>query len=133
MSIRRSHKAFTMPELMVSAAIMAYALSVIVLSFFRNYALNETSRNLTVATSHLNYVLEDIRNTTFSSISTNISGGNWNWNSSTITSKGLTTLNSESITTTSSGTTLLTVTVTASWKDLQSRTQTKSLQTQMSS
>ena len=133
MKVHRSRTGFTLPELLVSTAIMGYALSVMVLSFFRNYALNETSRNLTVATSHVNYVLENIRNTSFSSISTNISNGNWNLSSSGITSLGLTPINTETITTTSSGTTLLTVTVTATWKDLQSRTQSKSMQTQISS
>ena len=118
-----------MAELIVSAAIMAYSLSVVLLSFFRNYALNETSRNLTIATSHIDYVLEDIRNSTFSTLATDISSGNWTWNSSAITSEGLSPINSESIATTSSGTTLLTVTVTATWKDIQGRSQSKTVQT----
>ena len=122
-----------MPELIVSAAIMAYSISAVLLAFFSNYALNETSRNLTIATSHIDYVLEDIRNTTFGSISTGIGSGSWDWNSSSVTSHGLTAINNESIDTSVSGTTLLTVTVTASWRDLQQRNQSKSVQTLISS
>ena len=131
MQFWKSSNGFTLSELLVAAGIMAYALSVILTTFVSNYALNETSRNLTIAASHMNYVLEDIRNTTFSSVATNITNGDWNWDTSEIASEGLSPLNNESITVASSGSTLLTITVTASWRDLQQRSQSKSIQTQM--
>jgi hypothetical protein len=131
----------SLAELLVSAAIMAFALSVIVLSSFRNVTLNESSRNLTIATSHADHVLEDIRNATFSNVCSSIYTDNWNWGvgyATTIASKGLSALNNESIhttTTTSSVScataTILDITVQVNWNDVQQRAQSQSFRTQV--
>jgi type II secretory pathway pseudopilin PulG len=128
-TMKRKTKAFTLVELLLVAAILSYALSAILATFTNTLAFNEMSRNLTTATTHAEHILENVRNTTFSNVSTNISSGTWNWNATTITSNGLTALNSESISTSSSGTNPLTVTVTVSWNDLQGRSRSKALQT----
>ena len=129
----RSKSGFTLVELLLAAAILAYALSAILASFINTVALNETSRNLSTATTHAEYVLEEIRNTTFASIATNINAGNWNWNTATISGNGLTALNNESIAVTVSGTTLLDVIVTVTWRDLKSRVRTQNLRTLITS
>ena len=124
---------FTLPEVLLTAAILAYALSAILASFMNSVLLNESSRHVTIATSHAQFVMEDVRNTAFGSIPTNISTGYWNWNTATIGTNGLTAMNSESISVTSSGTTLLDVTVTVSWKDTKGRSRSKALRTLISS
>lgn len=124
---------FTLPEILLTVAILSYSLSAILATFINSIALNEMSRNLSIATSHAEFVLEEIRNTTFSSISTNITNGSWNWDTAEVGTNGLTALNSEAIAATVSGTTLLDVTVTVSWNDAQSRARTRSLRTLISS
>jgi len=124
-----SSRGFTLPELLLVAAILGYALSMILLTFINGAALNEDSRNLITATSHAEYVLENIKNTTFSNIATNITAGTWDWNTSAVTSNGLTALNTESITTISSGANPLDITVTVAWKNTGGRSRTKVLRT----
>ncbi|MBI4308864.1 MAG: hypothetical protein HY591_00880 [Candidatus Omnitrophica bacterium] len=128
----RPLNAFTLPELLLTAAILSYSLSVVLVTFVNSIALNEASRNLTTAVSHANYVLENIRNTTFASIATNVSSGTWDWNASTITSQGLTALNNESTAVTSSGTNPLDVTVAVSWNDLNGRNRSRVVKTSIS-
>ena len=123
---------FTLPELLLSAAILSYSLSVILLTFTSTIALNEASRNLTTAVSHGEYVLENIRNTSFGTIAANISSGTWNWDTAAITTKGLTALKSEAIAVASNGSSLLNVTVTVSWNDLNGRARSRTLQTSIS-
>lgn len=121
-----------MPEMLLTAAILGYALSVILAGYANNVALDEASRNLSSAVSHAEFVLEDIRNTSFGSVAGNITGGNWDWNTSTVTAKGLTALNSESITAISSGTNPLDITVTVTWNDLHGRSRSRVLKTTIS-
>lgn len=112
--------------------IMAVAFIMILMIYANCCSLEEAGRNLIVATTHADFVMEDIRNTNFSSISTNINNGNWNWNSANITAASLTPLNNESITTQASGTNPLDVTVTVAWRDSQQRNRTKVLETLIS-
>lgn len=121
-----------MPEMLLTAIILGYALSVVLAGYVNNVALDEASRNLSSAVSHAEFVLEDIRNTSFSSVAGNITSGNWNWDTSTVTAKGLTALNSESIAATSSGTNPLDITVTVSWNDLRGRSRSRVLKTTIS-
>jgi len=125
-------KAFTLPELLLMAAILGYAVSVVLLTFINSAALNEASRNLTAATTHAEFVMENIKNTTFPSIATNISNGTWTWDTAAVTSHGLTALNTESISTISTGTNPLDITVTVAWNDTRGRSRSKILRTLIS-
>lgn len=138
-----SKEGTTLAELLVSALIMGYVLSVIVIAFAQNSILDQSNGNLTIATSHADHVLEGIRGAPFSTLLTSINSGDWNcstssannWNCTTSPNysyfQAVTSLNGESITTSASGTTLLTVTVTVNWNDLRQRAQSKTIQTQV--
>ena len=118
---------FTLPELLLTAAILAYCVSIVLMCFINTSALNQQSRNLTTATTHAEFVMENIKNAAFSGIAASITAGTWTWNTATVTANGLTALNSESIVTTSSGANPLDVSVTVTWNDLQGRVRTKVL------
>mgnify|MGYP001573714275 CR=1 FL=1 len=124
---------FTLPELLMTAAIMGYALSCVLVAFVGCVTLNAISRDLTTASTHAEYIMESIRNTSFASISTSISSGTWSWTTANITSQGLTAMRNESTAVSVSGTTLLDVTVTISWTDVPGRSRTKTLRTLISS
>lgn len=124
--------AFTLAELLMVTAILAYSLSVVLLTFINSSALLEASRNMVTATAHAEYVLESVKNTAFSNIPTNISNGIWTWNTAAVNTNGLTALNSESITTSYSGANPLDITVTVAWQDTRGRSRSKSLRTLIS-
>ena len=132
MSRKLSFSGFTLPELLLVAAILGYCLSMILLTFINGVALNEASRNLITATAHAEYVMENVKNTTFTSLAANITGGTWTWDAAAVASHGLTALNSETISTTAMGTNPLDVTVTVSWKDTHARSRSKILRTLLS-
>lgn len=127
-----SQNAFSLVELLVTAAIMAYSLSVILTTYNNSALLNEASRNQTSAIAHANVVMEEIRGTNFNAVAANITAGIWNWNAAAVTTKGLTALNTESIATTFTGTNPLTITVTVAWKNTKGANQTRTLKTMMS-
>lgn len=128
----RPRAGFTLPELLLTAAILSYSISVILVTYINCIALNETSRNLTTAVSHAQYVLETVRNTSFSSIATTITANTWDYNTAGVTALGLTALKSEAIDTSSSGTNPLDVTVTVTWNDLNGRSRSQALKTSIS-
>jgi prepilin-type N-terminal cleavage/methylation domain-containing protein len=125
----KSKKAFTLPELLLAAAILAFALSAIILGFITCFVLNEINRNLTLAASHAQYQMEEIKNTPFGSIGNdtiNATDGDW--------PSILEALPDEVMTVTVnpvSGTngTLLDVNLTVSWNDRGLRARNLSLQT----
>ena len=123
---------FTLPELLLVAAILAYALSMILLTFIKGVALNEDSRNLITATSHAEYVMENIKNTAFYSITTFINGKTWTWNTAGVSAQGLTPLNNESVTTLYSGSNPLDITVAVNWRNTGGRSRAKVLRTLIS-
>lgn len=93
MSIPR--KGFTLAEALLGMVILTFAL-VSVLALFANCViLNESNRNLTIAVSHAQFVMEEIKNTKFA----NISSGDWDWDPTQIATKGLSALTNELITT----------------------------------
>ncbi len=121
---------FTLAELLIATLILSFALTQILILFMNCTASNEASRNLSAAVTHAEFVLEDVRNTTFSSIATGITNGVFNYtDAAAVTAVGLRALKNETVTTSSSGTNPLNVTVTVSWQDHGGRTRTKSLQT----
>ena len=121
-----------MSELLLTAAILAYALSVMLTTFANNSQLNESNRNLTTATTHAEYILESIKNLAFSNIAADINAGTWTWSTATITANGLSALNSEDITSTVSGANPLDITVAVNWHDAKGRVRSKSLRTLIS-
>lgn len=122
-------KGFTLPELLLASAILAFALSSILLAFISCFFLNEMNRNLSLATTHGEFVLEEIKDTPFSSIASKIGSNYWDWNQTSIESKGLASLPSETIDTSVSGVTLLDIVVTMNWKDRSIRDRNVSLET----
>ena len=108
----------------MSAAILAYVFSALILLFINAGILNETNRNTTVAVTHAQYALEEIKNTAFGSIA------NSTWSSTTIRdSKGLVPLHNESINIVVSGTGPKDVRVTVNWRDRRLRIRNASFET----
>jgi prepilin-type N-terminal cleavage/methylation domain-containing protein len=66
--IRRSNKGLTLAEVLLASAILAFALSMILLLFMNCILLNETSRNTTLAYSAIQAKMEEIKNTPFGSL-----------------------------------------------------------------
>lgn len=130
--LRKSKCGFSLAELLLTAAILGYALSVMLVLFLNNGRLEEECRNLTVAVSHAEFVMEGIKNVAFSNVTSQIGAGTWTWNTASVTSNGLSALKNESISSSSSGNNPVTVTVTVSWNDSSGRSRSKSLQTMIS-
>jgi hypothetical protein len=124
-------KAFSFPELLLAAAIFAFAFGALVLGFITCAFLNDSSRSLTQATIHAQYVMEEIKDTNFSEITSKINGDPpyWDWDSAEIANQGLLVLNGETIDTQVTGTDLLDIVVTVSWKDRKARDRDIALET----
>lgn len=116
-----SDKGFTLVELLLAAAILVFAIVGLAALFINVALLNDANRNLTIATSHAQFVMEKIKDANFSSLSTDITNGIWNYNKAAIDTAGLTALKGETITTVASGTNLLDITITVSWQDRTSK------------
>lgn len=121
-----SHKGFSLVELLLAAVILAFVLTGLLALFISCIFLNDTNRNTTIATSHAQFAMEEVKNTTFASIT------GATWNSAVIASKGLTSLSSETIIINVTGTDPLDITVTVNWKDRGTRNRTISLETLIS-
>jgi prepilin-type N-terminal cleavage/methylation domain-containing protein len=121
--MRNRKLGFTLSELLVSAAILAFVFSALILLFINAGFLNEANRNKTIAVSHAQFTLEEVKNTVFTSIASA------NWNSVTIASKGLTPLNNESINIAVTGTAPKDVLVTVNWRDRRQRNRSASFST----
>jgi len=129
--MRLSDKAFTLIELLLASTILAFVLSGLLALFCSVIAMNEANRSQFSALSHAEFVMEDIKNTTFSNIATNIQNGNWDWDSSAIISQGLVPLSTEQIDTSVSGSSVLNTTVAVSWMDKGNRARNFSLSTKI--
>jgi Tfp pilus assembly protein PilV len=120
-------KGVTLVELLIAAVIFAFAMSGILLMLINCAFLDQANRNKSIATTHAEFVMEDImeymRSGDIVPLQDEIDDGTWNWgDSATICNKlgcaSSSVLNSESITTTYvTATNPLDVTVTVSWKD----------------
>ena len=91
---------FTLAEGILAAAILVFALTGLLALFISCMLLNESSRNRATAIAQAQYVMEEIKNTNFDNIETNINAGNWNWDETEIENESLPVLKSELITTT---------------------------------
>ena len=129
-SFRHGCGGFTLAEVVVSVGLMGFILTALLAFFINSVTLNESSRNLTVAVSHAQFVMEDIKASSFGNLTFNISSGVWNWDVSKVAAKRLAPLKNENIITTMSGQTLLTVTVSVSWQEAAGRLRSISLSTQ---
>lgn len=113
-----SKTGLTLPELIVAIFILAIV-SIGLLSVYINCSIiTEQARNITIATGHADYTLEQIRNTDFASIP----GTDWTAWAQT---EGLDTLGAEQVNVNATGIDPLTITVTVNWTE---RGRSKSLQ-----
>ena len=127
-------KGLTLTELLLAAAILAFVLCGVVALFVNCSFLNEANRNLTVAMTHAQYIMEEIRDSGFSQVESNINNGNWNLNAAVIgaTPYNLSALNSEAINTgVSQSGDPLGVSVTVSWNDRRQRARSITLDTRL--
>ena len=131
----KNNRGFTLAELMVGAFILAFVLSGLLLLFTNCMLLNSASRNLSVATSHADYVMEAIRATTFTGLETRINNGSatgWDLTTAALaqTPYSFKTLSSESVATSvfRSGNPLG-VSVIVSWNDRGPRARSTELRT----
>ena len=99
-SNRMSLTGFTLAEVILAAAILVFALTGLLALFISCMLLNESSRNRATAIAQAQYVMEEIKNTNFDVIETNINAANWNWDEAEIENASLPVLKSELITTT---------------------------------
>lgn len=100
----KSFAAFTLSELLLAAAILVFVLSGLLALFLNCLILNEANRNLTMATSHAQYIMEKIKDaadTDFTQLESRINNGDWDLNTSQIQAApyNLTALSNESINT----------------------------------
>ena len=75
-------KGLTLTELLISAAILVFALSGLLILFVHGLFLNRTNRDRSQATMHAQYILEDIRDENFFNLENEINDGVWSWNTS---------------------------------------------------
>lgn len=129
-------KGFTLPELLLAAAILAFALSGLLLLFTNCILLNAANRNLSIATSHAQYIMEDIKVAGFTGLETRIINNNgtptgWDLNVTQIESApyNLSALDTETIETDCGSGDPLGVSVAVNWLDRAGKARSIQLQT----
>lgn len=120
--MRKNRKSFTLVELMATVAIVIVALSILLISLVQIGVLNKIINNRTIAVTHVQYVLEDIKNAAageaFSNITTGLNDGRWDLSAAAIANRGLIPLNNETIIVASeSGTNYKNITIESSWDE----------------
>lgn len=83
---RMSLTGFTLAELLLGAIILAFALTGLLMLFTKCILLNAVNRNLAMAASHAQYIMEELRDTNFSGLEAAILTGNWDLNKSQLES-----------------------------------------------
>ena len=127
-------KGLTLTELMLAAAILAFVLCGLIILFVNCSFLNEANRNLVIATTHIQYIMEQVRNTTFSQIEANNNNENWDLDAAAIETDpyNLEALDNEAIDTQVFQTgNPLGVSVTVSWNDRRQRPRSITLDTKL--
>ena len=131
-----SQKGFTLAELLLASAILAFTLTAILSVFVNGKFLNEANRDLTVAVRHAESTMEGVKAISpFANISVLIPPAVpriWNTDAA-FTALGLVRLSQEAITTTVRviDATLLEITVTTTWNDRNARQRTVILRTRI--
>ncbi|MFZ5800941.1 MAG: type IV pilus modification PilV family protein [Candidatus Omnitrophota bacterium] len=128
--MKLSNRGMNLLELIITVTVLIITLSGIILLFVTGSLLSESSRNLTIAISHAQIVMEDIADTPFSQVKIKINLGWWDRSAPIIGFPGLPILNNESIDTQLiSGTDLLDVKVIVTWRNRNGRQASTSLET----
>lgn len=134
--MRRSNKGFTLAELLLAAAILAFALAGTLVLLSACILLNEGNRNLSVAVTHAQYAMEELKNSNFSSIP-GYNDVSWVWDNSTKSWSGNSNpvnfqgLDAENINFTvgNVGTGAYDINITATWRDQGVRQRATTLRT----
>ncbi len=127
----RNEKGLTLAEMLMSTAILAFAVAGMLGLFSNCLFLNSENGNVAVASSHAQYVLESIRNAGISGLQNNIESGAWSYSSDGISALGLTPLKSETIGTACGSGVPLEVNVTVSWLDRFDRVRSEYFNTEI--
>lgn len=128
-------RGFTLSELLLSAAILVFVLAGLLALFINCMILNEANRNLSIATTHAQYIMENIKDaadTDFSQLESAINNGAWDLDASEIQSDpyNLTALSNESIDTNVTGSgNPLGIAVIVQWNDRGQRSRSTELDT----
>jgi competence protein ComGC len=73
-------KGFTLSELLLGAVILVFVLCVFLVEFITCIILNEANRNLTLAITHAQFIMEEIKKEdALQDIKDKINTGYWNW------------------------------------------------------
>jgi len=127
-------KGLTLMEVLMAAVFLIVVLSGIIRLFASCMFLNEDNRNSTVAVTHAQYILEEVRSTAFATIQGMISGGLWDLDTAGLSAApyNWTTLTNEAVDTsvTPVGNTLE-VTVDVSWQDRRGAVRNEQLVTRI--
>lgn len=131
-------KGLTLSELLLAALIIVCVLVLIMENFIACVFLNETNRDYIIAISHAQYVMEEIKGKAstisgFKDLTPEYVNTNWDLaNAAAINTKNLIALRGESIDASVTGTTLLDVVVTVTWRDRSNRSRSTALETLIS-
>jgi len=139
-------KGFTLSELLIAAAIFAFAMSGILLMFINCAFLDQANRNKSIAIIHAETAMEYIRSQTFSTIRNNLCTSvvsplvpepvTWSLGPATLNLSGLTSESINAITTQTCCSRIpldwLDVTVNVSWLDKGQRSRSLALGTSIS-
>ena len=112
-------KGVTLIESLFATTILVVALCFLLEFYVNCLFLNDTNRNLSLAVSHAEYVMEEIKNSDFTGLESMIISGSWDWNEEDILSKNLAFRSGDP----------LGISVRVSWNDRDSRARYKELQT----
>jgi len=117
-------KTLTLAEVLIATVFLTVVFSGILMLVISCMLLNEANRNSTVAITHAQYIMEEVRDTSFGSVQGAINSGVWDLDATELASApyNLVVLNSElidtSVTTVGS---LLEIIVDISWQDRKGR------------
>ncbi len=127
-------KSLTLSEVMIATIFITVALSGILLLFINCMLLNQANRNSTVAITHAQYIMEEVRGTDFASIQGLVEGGQWDLDSGELGAApyNLAVLDNEAVDTTVTVVgNMLEVSVAVSWQDRLGRNRSEQLLTRI--